>query len=125
MSTDESMPLMPIKTRIPITIIRIICVISIYSYIGIGFSQDYLDAGSWNTLNVEKEIDSKFTALFTEELRLKENFSRLNLFYTNLGIEYKINNNNTFTAYYLIQREYNVLSPQNLYIVGLEYTLSL
>ena len=245
MSTDESMPIMPIKAWIPISIIRIICIISIFSYIGIGFSQDYLDAGSWNTLNIEKELNSKFTALFTEEFRLKENFSRLNLFYTNLGIEYKaaknfkaalvyrwidkfrddntfsyrhrlmldltckhkfgkiimsyrqrlqvegrdiyssengsnlewysrnkfgvkydmekrytpfvsvefryqlhdlrniesdktwhrnryaigieykINNNNIFAAYYLIQREYNVLSPQNLYIAGLEYTLSL
>ncbi len=208
-------------------------------------SQDYPDAGSWNTFNIEKEINSKFTILFTEECRFKENFSRLNLFYTNLGIEYKvtknfkaafvyrwinkyqddntfsyrhrlmlditykhkfgnltasyrnrtqveerdiytsddgsipewysrnkfgvkydmgkryvpfasiefryqfhdprniesdktwhreryvlgaeykINTKNTFGAYYLIQREYNVLSPQNLYIVGLEYTLTL
>ena len=208
-------------------------------------AQDYPDAGSWNTFNVEKTINSKFTFLFTEELRLKENFTRLNLFYTNLGMEYKvtknfkaalvyrwidkyqdddsysfrnrlmldltlkkkfgkvtfsyrnrtqveardiytsaagkipewysrnkigakydmgkrytpfasaefryqfhdprnvesdgywhrdryvlgaeyeINKKNTFSAYYLIQREYNVLSPQNLYIVGLEYTLSL
>ena len=209
------------------------------------FAQDYPDAGSWNTLNIEKGINSKLTVLFTEELRLKENFSRLNLFYTNLGLEYKliknfkaalvyrcidkfqndntfsyrhrlmldltckykfgnvtvsyrnrtqveerdiyssdqgrnsewysrnkfaskydpgkryvpfasvefryqihdprniesdktwhrdryvlgaeykINNKNTFAVYYLIQREYNVLSPQNLYIIGLEYTLSI
>ena len=208
-------------------------------------TQDYPDAGSWNTINIEKEINTKCTVLFTEECRFKENFSRLNLFYTNLGIEYKvaknfkaalvyrwidkyqddntfsfrhrlmldltvkhkfsnftvsyrnrtqveerdvyssdngsnpewysrnkfgvkydmgkrytpfasaefryqfhdprnfesdktwhrdryvfgaeykINNKNTFAPYYLIQREYNVLSPQNLYIVGLEYTLSL
>ena len=40
------------------------------------FSQDYPDAGSWNTFNVEKEINKQFTALFTEECRLKENFSR-------------------------------------------------
>jgi hypothetical protein len=208
-------------------------------------AQDYPDAGSWNTFNIDKAINSKFTALFTEECRLRENFTRLNLFYTNLGIEYKvaknfkaalvyrwidkwqdnntfsyrhrlmldltakhkfgnltasyrnrtqvedrdiyssdngwlpewysrnkfgakydmgmrytpfasvefryqfhdprniesdktwhrdryvlgaeykINNKSTFSAYYLIQREYNVLSPQNLYIVGLEYSLSL
>ena len=212
---------------------------------GEAIAQDYPDAGSWNTFNVEKKINSGFTALFTEECRIKENFSRINLFYTNLGIEYKaiknfkaalvyrwidkyqeenvfsyrhrlmldltyrkkignfissyrqrlqieerdiyssdkgknpewysrnkfgvkydmdkrcipfasvefryqfhdprkkesdrtwhrdryafgaeykINGKNTFSAYYLIQREYNVLSPQNLYIVGLEYTLSL
>lgn len=212
---------------------------------GTCFSQDYPDAGSWNTFNIDKGINSKFTFLFTEELRLRENFSKLNLFYTNLGIEYKvaknfkaalvyrwidkyqddntfsyrhrimldltfkhkfgnltasyrnrtqveardlytsangwlpewysrnkfgakydlgkryspfasvelryqfhdprnvesdgtwhrdryalgveykINGKNSFAAYYLIQREYNVVSPQNLYIVGLEYNLSL
>ena len=203
------------------------------------------DAGSWNTFNLEKGIKGKFSALFTQECRLKENFSTLNLFYTNLGIEYKsnkyfkaalvyrwidkfqddntfsyrnrlmldltlknkfgkftlgyrqrlqaekrniftsekgyltewysrnkfsvkydlnkpytpfaaielryqihdfrrmesehtwhrnrysfgieykFNDKNTFGAYYLIQREWNVNNPNNLYIVGLEYTLSL
>lgn len=209
------------------------------------FAQDYPDAGSWNTFNLEKNITQKVAFLFTEELRFKENFSRLNLFYTNLGIEYKvfknfkaalvyrwidkfqddntfsyrhrlmldltfkrkfgnlsasyrnrtqveerdiyssengktpewysrnkvgikydpgkryipfasvefryqlydprnvesdntwhrtryvvgieykIDNKNTFSGYYLIQQEYNVVSPQDQYIVGLEYTLSL
>lgn len=50
----------------------------------------YPDAGSWNTLNVEYKINKKITGLFTEELRFKENFTRLNLFYTNLGFEYKV-----------------------------------
>ena len=205
----------------------------------------YPDAGSWNTFNVDVKINKKITGLFTEELRFKENISRLNLFYTNLGMEYKftdyfkaalvyrfiekyqddnsfsfrhrlmldltckkkfgkfgisyrqriqaeerdiyssydgnapewysrnkftfkydtdkrytpyaalelryqirnsrewqsdktwhrsryslgidykINKKSTFGLYYLIQREYNVVLPQNLYIVGLEYSLSL
>jgi len=42
-----------------------------------------------------------------------------------LGAEYKINAKNTFAAYYLIQREYHVVSPQDQYIVGLEYTLTI
>ena len=208
-------------------------------------SQNYPDAGLWNTFNLDKEINSKITFLFTEECRVKENFTRLNLFYTNLGIEckvakffkvalvyrwidkfqddntfsyrhrlmldltfkhkfgqlttsyrnrtqaeerdvfsskngeiaewysrnkfavkydmnkryvpyasvefryqihdyrnlaseytwhreryvlgfdYLLNKKNTLGIYYLIQREYNVLSPQDLYIVGLEYSLSL
>ena len=50
----------------------------------------YPDAGSWNTFNIEFKFNKKLTGLFTEECRFKENFSRLNLFYTNLGIEYKI-----------------------------------
>ena len=208
-------------------------------------AQDYPDAGSWNTINIDKSINKRFSVLFTEECRLRENFTCLNLFYTNLGIEYivaknfkaaliyrwidkwqddqtfsfrhrlmldltfkhkfgnltasfrnrtqveerdiftsangrlpewysrnkfgakydlgrrytpfasielryqlhdprniesdrlwhrnryvlgveyTINAKSTFAAYYLIQREYNVLGPQDLYIVGLEYSLSL
>lgn len=53
-------------------------------------AQNYPDAGSWNTLNLEYGINQKLTGLFTEECRIKENFSRLNLLYTNLGIEYKV-----------------------------------
>lgn len=76
-------------TRRAIRIIRIISFIGINSYIGIGYSQDYPDAGSWNTFNLEYTLNPKFIGLFTQECRIKENFSRLNLFYTNLGIEYK------------------------------------
>jgi hypothetical protein len=41
------------------------------------------------------------------------------------GIDYKRNDRNTFGLYYLIQNEYNVSAPQNLYIIGIEYSLSL
>lgn len=49
------------------------------------------DAGMWNTFSLEKKINKKFSISFDEELRIKENFSKLNLFYTNIGINYKIN----------------------------------
>ncbi|TAL58782.1 MAG: DUF2490 domain-containing protein [Bacteroidetes bacterium] len=65
------------------------CLLStVYSH-----SQDYPDAGSWNTFNLEYSLHAKFTGLFTQECRIRENFSRLNLFYTNLGIEYKVAKN--------------------------------
>ena len=51
----------------------------------------YSDAGSWNTLNIDCKINKKFTGLFTQECRIKDNFTRLNLFYTNLGLEFKFN----------------------------------
>jgi long-subunit fatty acid transport protein len=53
-------------------------------------SQIIEDAGMWNTLSVEKEFSEKFSLAIDEEFRLKENFSMLNLFYTNVGINYKI-----------------------------------
>jgi len=51
----------------------------------------YPDAGSWNTFNVDLVLNKKWTLVFTEELRFRENYSRLNLFYTNIGAEYKLN----------------------------------
>ena len=51
----------------------------------------YSDAGSWNTFSISYAFNKKLALLFTEELRLKENYSRLNLFYTNVGVEYKVN----------------------------------
>jgi outer membrane receptor protein involved in Fe transport len=53
----------------------------------------YPDAGAWNTLSLDFVLNKKWTILFAEELRMRENYSRVNLFYTNLGMEYKINKN--------------------------------
>jgi hypothetical protein len=203
------------------------------------------DAGLWTTFNVDKKLNNKFSIFLTEEFRLKENFTTINLFYTDIGVEvrpakflkvalayrlieknlidetysyrhrlmlditvkkkfgnfalsyrhrlqsevrniysselgalpewysrnkltvkydfekkiipyiaaefryqitnprlvesnntwhrsryiagfdYKANDKSTFGLYYLIQNEYNVSAPQNLYIIGLEYSLSL
>jgi hypothetical protein len=53
-------------------------------------AQVYPDAGLWTTTNLEWGINSRYTFILTEEIRLKENFTQLNLLYTNVGIEYKI-----------------------------------
>ena len=42
-----------------------------------------------------------------------------------VGLDYKRNEKHSFGIYYMIQQEFNISSPQNLYIVGLEYNLSL
>ena len=41
------------------------------------------------------------------------------------GVEYELNKKNTFGLYYLIQHEWNVSQPDNLYIIGLEYSHTL
>lgn len=51
----------------------------------------YPDAGSWNTLSISYGLTKKISFVFAEELRIKENYSRINLFYTNVGFEYKWN----------------------------------
>lgn len=55
-------------------------------------AQYYSDAGMWNTLNLEKKINRNFSVFLTEEFRLKENFSQVNLFYTDIGVGYRYSN---------------------------------
>jgi hypothetical protein len=50
----------------------------------------YPDAGLWNTLNVNYRYNKRVSFLFTQELRLRENYTRLNLLYTNLGASYTL-----------------------------------
>lgn len=49
------------------------------------------DAGMWATLSVQHTLTKKINFVVDQELRLKENFQRINLFYTNIGIDYKLN----------------------------------
>jgi len=53
------------------------------------FSQATNDAGLWSTFNLEKKLNEKFSFFVTEEFRLRENFTRVNLFYTDLGVAYQ------------------------------------
>jgi hypothetical protein len=47
------------------------------------------DAGLWATINLEKKLNEKFSVFLTEEFRARENFSVINLFYTDIGVEYR------------------------------------
>lgn len=53
------------------------------------YSQNYDDAGLWTTVNLEKNLKNNFGLFLTEEFRLKENFSRVNLFYTDAGVSFR------------------------------------
>jgi hypothetical protein len=224
---------------------NIIFLFFLFSFSITGFGQATNDAGLWATFNLDKKLNEKFSLFLTEEFRMRENITAINLFYTDLGVEvrpakflkvslayrlieknldddmysyrhrlmlditlkkkwgdficsyrnrlqcevrnvyssrdgalpewysrnkftvkydfgkpiipyvsaefryqisnpralesdqtwhrnrfaagldYKVNDKNTFGLYYLIQNEYNVSAPQNLYIIGVEYSLSL
>ena len=55
-----------------------------------GFTQVvYPDFGMWNTLSIEKKLSKIISVSIDEEFRLRENLSKINLFYTNLGLNYK------------------------------------
>lgn len=55
------------------------------------FSQVRQDAGMWATVSIQYALNKKINLVVDEELRLKENYQRINLFYTNVGFDYKIN----------------------------------
>lgn len=56
-------------------------------------AQQSNDAGLWTTFTIQHALSKKINLVIDEELRLKENYQRLNLFYTNIGIDYKFNKN--------------------------------
>ena len=82
-----------------------------------GFGQKvFKDAGMWNTLSFKHKFNKKFALLITEEFRLKENYSQVNLTYTEVGIEYTYNKQiKTSLVYRAIQKfQYdNPLSYRN------------
>ncbi len=51
----------------------------------------YADAGLWNTFNITYKLNKKWGLLFTQEVRLRENYTRLNLLYNNYGVNYSVN----------------------------------
>lgn len=67
-------------------------------------AQAYPDAGMWTTLNADIALNSKYTLLLTQEWRMRENYSRLNLFYTNIGVERKISAVKMAFVYRCIQK---------------------
>lgn len=59
----------------------------LFIFIGtLGISQTVNDAGLWTTFNLEKKLKHNFSIFVTEEFRMRENITRLNLFYTDLGV---------------------------------------
>ena len=57
----------------------------------VGKAQQSNDAGMWNTLSIQHSLTKKVNLVIDQEFRLRENYQRINLFYTNIGIDYKYN----------------------------------
>jgi hypothetical protein len=87
---------------------------------------------SRNKFEIKFDLDKKITPYFATELRFQISNPRSaesdglwhRIRYVG-GIDYQRNKRDKFGFYYLIQNEFNVSEPQNLYIVGLEYSISL
>jgi hypothetical protein len=68
---------------------RLLLSISIVLFTLPAFSQRD-DFGAWMTLSLNKDLSKKFTLGLDQEFRLKENLTTINLFYTNVGVSYKV-----------------------------------
>ena len=89
-----------------ITIKKIILVITVLASVVKVNAQTTNDAGMWLTLTLEKKIQKNFILVIDQEMRLKENFQRVNLFYTNLRVDYKFNKTVKISpSYRAIQKE--------------------
>jgi hypothetical protein len=62
-----------------------------YFFISPVFAQVRQDAGMWTTFSIQHPLNKKISLVIDEEFRLRENYQRINLFYTNVGIDYKLN----------------------------------
>jgi hypothetical protein len=99
------------------------------------YSSDFGDIPEWysrNKFEIKFDLNKPITPYIAAEFRYQINNPRLveanNTWHRNryfVGLDYKRNDKNSFGIYYMIQQEYNVSAPQNLYILGLEYDLSL
>ena len=93
--------------------------------------KQYIKAKS-NKFEIKYDIHKPITPYIAFEIRYQIRNPRLveadygfhrNRYF--VGLDYKRNDKHSFGLYYMIQQEYFVSAPQNLYIVGLEYGLSL
>jgi hypothetical protein len=68
------------------------------------FSQEQ-DFGVWSTLHLDKTLSDRWKFSIEEELRLKENCSQVNSYFTDLGVAYKYNKHFSVGVYYRYIRE--------------------
>lgn len=74
------------------------------------------DAWLWTTVSVDKQITRHWSAGVDEELRLFDNISRVNLFFTNAGITYRLNKNFKFSLVYrFINKNQSTKNENNYY----------
>lgn len=69
------------------------------------------DAGLWSSFSIEHAMNGKFSFSASEELRLKDNFTSIDMFYTNVGVSYKLSKNIKFTGGYRSAQKFNYNEP--------------
>jgi long-subunit fatty acid transport protein len=83
-------------------------------------------------VDIKLDMGRRLTPFIAAEFRYQFNNNRLmeanNAFDRGryyAGVDYELNKNSSFGAYYMIQKEFNINDPETDYVLGLSYTLSL
>ncbi|MDI9341825.1 MAG: DUF2490 domain-containing protein [Sediminibacterium sp.] len=72
------------------------------------FAQVEKDAGLWTTFTLQKKVTKQIQLVVDQEFRLRENFQRINLFYTNIGVDFK------FNKYFKLSPSYRAIQKMRL-----------
>lgn len=84
-----------------------------------------------NLFKIGYKINDQFSPYVGSELRWQvqnpripyhDGFDRTRFM---AGTDYNFNDNNTLGLYFLLQKEWNVVDPETLYILGIEYSFSM
>lgn len=84
-----------------------------------------------NLFKVGYKLNSQFSPYLGTEIRFQiqnpripyhNGFDRTRFI---AGTDYKVNDMHSLGAYFLLQKEWNTINPESLYILGLEYTISI
>ncbi len=82
------------------------------------------DAGLWMNVGLEKQLNKKISLLLSQELRMNENISEAGTVFTELGGQYKIIKNLSFSASYRFIMKRNLddsYSKRHRYMLDLAY----
>jgi len=80
---------------------------ALFLVISIGcIGQSKVDNGLWSTISLEKELPKKFSFSFDQEIRFKDNISRLDILYSNIGFDYSFLKGFKTGIYYRLTEKY-------------------
>ena len=72
----------------------------------------YRDAGLWTSFSAEYKLNKKTELSFAPELRMNENLTQVNSWFSDLGVQYKLPANLSFQAVYRVGYRNPILEPE-------------
>lgn len=82
-------------------------------FLSVRVKAQYNDAGLWTSINLEKKLNKQFSVSVSEEIRMNENVTEIGTFFTDLGVNYKINKIFKIGGYYRFINKRNLDDSYN------------